>query len=164
MAAPATGFGYGERSSLNKSSIVPGPGAYTTPVKIGEAPKYFMGAKIEDLSSIKRAKDVPGPGQYNPVIEFTKRKDGCFSVGRGMRQPLDGKKNFVPGPGNYLDNNVTVPSLKGTPSFSFGSGKRPDPTGKKDSPPGPGHYRLRSTFADVPKYLITNQDEKHKLV
>lgn len=30
--------------------------------------------------------------------------------------------------------------------------------------PGPGHYRVKSTFADVPKYLIPNQNEEFKFV
>jgi hypothetical protein len=123
-----------------------------------------MGVKIEDLSSIKNAREIPGPGQYQPSIELVKKRDGCFSVGRGARPGLNGKKDLVPGPGTYLDNNIKIPSFKDSPSFGFGSGKRSDVIKGKDGPPGPGHYRLRSTFADVPKYLIPNQDEKYRLV
>lgn len=42
------------------------------------------------------------------------------------------------------------------PSYKFGSSARPGLARSKDPYPGPGHYRLRSTFADVPKYLIPN--------
>ena len=42
-SSPATGFGYGERQKLNKSTMIPGPGNYETPSKVGEGPKYIMG-------------------------------------------------------------------------------------------------------------------------
>lgn len=58
------GFGQGSRENLNKSAIVPGPGSYLSPQKIGEAPKYGMGLKLEDVSAAKRAQGIPGPGQY----------------------------------------------------------------------------------------------------
>jgi hypothetical protein len=44
--APATGFGYGERSSMSKSFIAPGPGTYKAPSAIGEGPRYHLGVKL----------------------------------------------------------------------------------------------------------------------
>lgn len=39
----------------------PGPGDYSLPPKIGEAPKYQMGLKLEP-NPLKEAAKVPGPG------------------------------------------------------------------------------------------------------
>jgi len=46
--APATGFGYGERSSMSKTFSIPGPGQYKSPSKIGEGPRYHLGIKLQD--------------------------------------------------------------------------------------------------------------------
>jgi hypothetical protein len=51
---------------MSKSALVPGPGKYETPSKLGEGPKYFIGQKLEDRSLIKKALAVPAPDQYEP--------------------------------------------------------------------------------------------------
>jgi len=57
-----------------------------------------------------------------------------------------------------------VTSFKESPKFGFGtSWQRPD-FKQKTEVPGPGHYRVRSTFADVPRYLIPNQPDEFKYV
>jgi hypothetical protein len=71
--APATGFGYGERSFLNKTFNAPGPGNYQTPTKVGEGPKYLMGIKLNDSILEKRAKLIPSPDNYNPKYNFIQR-------------------------------------------------------------------------------------------
>ena len=67
--APATGFGYGERSSLSKTFIAPGPGAYKSPTAIGEGPRYHLGVKLFDSYEAKRMKDLPAPNIYNPKFD-----------------------------------------------------------------------------------------------
>jgi hypothetical protein len=58
-------FGSEARNSMeNKGNkCVPGAGTYKIPSKVGEGPKYIIGAKIKsDLSPMK---NNPGPGTYN---------------------------------------------------------------------------------------------------
>ena len=46
--------------------IHPGPAEYAIPTKIGEAPRYIMGLKLE--KDIVKGKDLePGPADYNPI-------------------------------------------------------------------------------------------------
>ena len=47
------------------NASIPGPGDYTIPTKIGEAPKFQMGLKLEK-DYVKEAKTLPGPTDYNP--------------------------------------------------------------------------------------------------
>ena len=48
----------------------PGPGDYTLPPRIGDAPKYQMGLKLEP-NPLKETKKKPGPGEYNPIKSQT---------------------------------------------------------------------------------------------
>jgi hypothetical protein len=47
--------------------------------------------------------------------------------------------------------------FKDAPKWGFGSSERPEIGHKHVKVPGPGSYRLKSTFADVPAYLLPNQ-------
>jgi hypothetical protein len=49
---------------------VPGPGDYTIPPKIGDAPKYGMGLKLEK-DYVKEMKTIPGPADYSPNKSMT---------------------------------------------------------------------------------------------
>ncbi len=49
---------------------VPGPGDYTIPPKIGEAPKYGMGLKLEK-DYVKEMRKIPGPADYSPNKSMT---------------------------------------------------------------------------------------------
>jgi len=47
--------------------------------------------------------------------------------------------------------------LKEAPKWGFGSSERPSIAKINNvTVPGPGAYQLKSTFADVPSYLIPN--------
>ena len=70
----------------------------------------------------------------------------------------------MPGPGNYEKNENGISKFNEAPKFGFGTSKRPEPSPRKEGIPGPGHYRVKSTFADVPRYLIPNQDDKFKYI
>ena len=59
----------------------------------------------------------------------------------------------VPGPGAYENKRNELKDPKG--KVSFGRDEKFKHEDKKH--PGPGHYELKSTFADVPKYLLPNQ-------
>ena len=64
----------------------------------------------------------------------------------------------VPGPGSYIGGKPNMGYYKEAPKWGFGSGQRPAIEQKKNIVvPGPGTYMLKSTFADVPAYLIPNQ-------
>jgi hypothetical protein len=117
-----------------------------------------MGLKLEDISVIKRANQSPGPVAYSPRVEAIKQNQINFSVGKA-RRPSISTTYAVPGPGNYDNLNKTFSATSG--GFGFGSSaQRPAEASSKSLVPGPGQYRLRSTFADVPKYLIPNQKDE----
>ena len=62
----------------------------------------------------------------------------------------------MPGPGSYL-GKAAIANLKEAPKWGFGSSERPSIAKIKNvTVPGPGAYQLKSTFADVPSYLIPN--------
>lgn len=65
----------------------------------------------------------------------------------------------MPGPGSYAGKATTANvNFKDAPKWGFGSSDRPAIQQKGKGPvPGPGTYRLKSTFADVPSYLLPNQ-------
>ncbi|CDW79820.1 UNKNOWN [Stylonychia lemnae] len=156
--APSTGFGYGDRGYLNKTftDTIPGPGNYQTPTKLGEGPKYFIGQKLES----KRALILPSPDNYNPRFDTIQKRTGNYTVGRAQRISPE-KKNNVPGPGQYL-NQDSLTSFNVSPKYGFGSSSQ-RPHFKEQAPvPGPGAYKLKSTIADVPAYLIPNQNESYK--
>jgi hypothetical protein len=48
----------------------PGPGEYKIPTKIGEAPQYIMGLKLQQ-NVAKGQEHVPGPANYNPTKSQT---------------------------------------------------------------------------------------------
>lgn len=157
--APATGLGYGERSAMSKTFVSPGPGTYKSPSAIGEGPTYVLGARLVDSYEYKKAKELPSPVQYNPKFEALSKTQSVFSIGRAKREQITGPRKLnVPGPGAYIGPQPGMPNYKDAPKWGFGSSERPDIThGKKVAVPGPGSYKLKSTFADVPAYLIPNQ-------
>ena len=81
-ASPAAGFGYGERSSMNRTFTAPGPGTYKSSTRMGEGPKYQIGIKLEDHSILKKAILVPSPVAYNPSVDLSKEKMSVFSIGK----------------------------------------------------------------------------------
>jgi hypothetical protein len=44
----------------------PGPGEYRIPTKIGDAPHFIMGLKLEP-NPVKDKGLEPGPADYNPI-------------------------------------------------------------------------------------------------
>ena len=155
--APATGFGYGDRSSMSKSYIAPGPGAYKSPTAIGEGPRYHLGKKLFDTYEQKRMKDLPAPNVYNPKFDVMAKTTSVFSIGKAKRDEISSpSKVNVPGPGAYPGKTSMI-GYKDAPKWGFGSSERPEIGHKKVKVPGPGTYRLKSTFADVPSYLIPNK-------
>lgn len=125
--SPATGFGYGDRSYLNRTFTAPGPGSYQAPTKIGEGPKFHMGVKLEDQSIAKKAALIPSPVAYNPKVEYAKEKMAVFSIGKSLR-PSVARSSKVPGPGSYYDPTVLT-SFKESPQYGFGSSSRPEIVG-----------------------------------
>jgi hypothetical protein len=161
-ASPATGFGYGNRNILSRSFNIPGPGSYTSPSRIGEGPKFHISMKLEDNTLLKKAKEVPSPDNYTPSYNNVLRTQSVFSVSKSRRKSLSNKNN-VPGPGTYYDPSI-ISSFKGSPRFGFGSSLQRPSNLNKIEVPGPGYYRVNCTFADVPNYLIPNQNEEFKFV
>lgn len=160
--SPATGLGYGERSAMSKTFNSPGPGAYKSPSAIGEGPTYVLGARLNDPYTEKKAKEMPSPNAYNPKFDVLAKTQSVFSIGKSKREDIAGPNKLrVPGPGQYA-TKVILPSFKDAPKWGFGSSERPSITQmKKLAVPGPGAYKLKSTFADVPSYLIPNQQAQY---
>jgi len=119
-----------------------------------------LGARLENTYEIKKAKEVPSPNLYNPKFEAMARTQSVFSIGKSLREEISGNRKLkVPGPGAYLSpGKATLVNLRDSPKWGFGSSARPDIAkgSKTDKVPGPGAYKLKSTFADVPSYLIPN--------
>eukprot|EP00347_Sterkiella_histriomuscorum_P007720 403347820 len=160
--SPSTGFGYGNRSFLNRTFEMPGPGNYQTPTKVGEGPKYIMGAKLNNSILEKNAKEQPSPDNYNPKFEVVRKQTGVYSVSRAKRESME-RKNNVPGPGLYFQPDATS-SFRDSPKYGFGSSSQRPNFKQKVEVPGPGSYKLKSTIADVPAYLIPNQKLEYKFV
>ena len=55
-----------DERSKKFSTTIPGPGDYTLPPEIGEAPKYIMGLKLEK-DYVKEQRKLPGPTDYSPI-------------------------------------------------------------------------------------------------
>lgn len=163
MKAPATGLGYGERSVMNKTLNSPGPGTYQHPTSIGEGPTYILGARLFDSYETKKNKEQPSPFQYSPNFDVLSKTQSVFSIGKALRDDVTGPRRLnVPGPGTYIGPKPQMPNFKDAPKWGFGSSERPDiGAGKTKAVPGPGTYRLKSTFADVPAYLIPNQQPSY---
>ncbi len=51
--------------------------------------------------------------------------------------------------------------MRGGVAYKFGTSER---KGENDRNPGPGHYYLPVHFADVPRYVIKEQNEEFKWV
>jgi len=66
----------------------------------------------------------------------------------------------MPGPGAY---DVAKASHKTGLSYVFGSDQR-TPLKKSDGVPGPGAYKVPVYVADVPKYLLPEQNQEFKYV
>jgi hypothetical protein len=102
-------------------------------------------------------KDLPAPNIYNPKFDVMGKTASLFSIGKAKRDEITGPSKInVPGPGAYPGKTSMI-GYKDAPKWGFGSSERPDIGHKNVKVPGPGSYRLKSTFADVPSYLIPNK-------
>jgi len=102
--------------------------------------------------------ELPAPNVYNPKFEVLAKTQSVFSIGKAKREEITGPRKLnVPGPGAYPGRTSMI-GYKAEPKWGFGSSERPAIDKVKNTVvPGPGTYKLRSTFADVPAYLIPNQ-------
>lgn len=93
------------------------------------------------------------------------KTQSVFSIGKSLREEISGNRKLnVPGPGAYLSpGKSTLANLKDAPKWGFGSSERPNIAKGNTTTkvPGPGAYKLKSTFADVPGYLIPNQQPSY---
>lgn len=95
---------------------------------------------------------VPGPGAYDNKNSWLTGQ-GRYTVGKGSRD--QSSLSFVPGPGTYdKSGDIKLKDPKG--KITFGKDSRIKYESNKT--PGPGSYTLKSTFADVPKYLLPNMN------
>lgn len=98
---------------------------------------------------------VPGPGSYE-YDRYNKdawlKGQGRYSVTKSPRDTMN--KSFVPGPGAYDNGLVKLTEPKGKVTFGRDSKIKYE----LNKTPGPGSYTIKPTFADVPKYLLPNQN------
>lgn len=73
----------------------PGPGQYSAPYLLGNAPKYSIGK--EPRGNLKNA-EVPGPGQYESNLN-NRNKAPQYSI--SSVRPKTAFNSYVPGPGQY---------------------------------------------------------------
>lgn len=69
-------------------------------------------------------------------------------------------KDPNPGPGAYDARDY---NLSGYTSIAYTIPKDESPE-RDNGYPGPGHYKIPVKFADVPRYILPNQNEEFKYV
>lgn len=181
-------FGTGKRSTqnLNKSVLMPGPGAYEPTSEFGNKGNGIgFGKSIR--GNAKNQHLMPGPGQYT-VNDILFRDPKAASL---KGRPKTTKEELRPGPGHYKSS-----SINNSPAYSMGiktklkeltergnpgpGGYNPEYTKVKQSPPGvafgspskatmkgdnmpgPGQYALRTTVGtEGPSYGIRGRHEHH---
>lgn len=143
---------------ISPDPSIPGPGAYSIPVKFGkEGPKFTIGGS---KSPIKAASLSPGPGAYH---QFDRCNIGKYTLSSfkniqvhsfapsSSERFIRNKASGSPAPGNYnidkgfLRNSTILSTVKSEGSHKFGLAKR-TPLNSKNESPGPGSYRLPSDF------------------
>lgn len=105
------------------------------PPKIGEAPKYQMGLKLEP-NPLKEARKLPGPGYYDPIKTGTTLMYSMSGKNDGNLSP----DKLTPGPGTYSDmRNIYYSTLPGS---KIGRDDRRSYFLRSASheKPGPGNY------------------------
>ena len=156
----------------------PGVGEYTPEYNL-KLP-FSSAITIPKETKIEKVQDVPGPGAYQPFQQSTIVKDNGGIFGKDPRDVRPPESHFNPGPGDY--NSHIDPQFFES-HMAFGREKQRADWDKRDTPgpgkyykpetasngitfpkevkkikdngvPGPGKYDIKSTVADVPKYLI----------
>lgn len=116
--------------------------------------KSRMSIKIAEKQKDLSSSFVPGPGAYE-ADKYNKdawlKGQGRYSLGKSARDFANNSE--VPGPGSY-DKNTKI--LEPNGKVTFGRDSKIKYADSKT--PGPGSYTLKPTFADVPKYLLPNQN------
>jgi Sperm-tail PG-rich repeat len=80
---------------------VPGPGSFNPSIDFSKsrAPGYsIVGRGGSGFSNLYA---TPGPGSYNSHKHVIHKEAPSFGFGSSTRKPLDGQKDWVPGPGEY---------------------------------------------------------------
>jgi hypothetical protein len=133
----------------HKFSQTAGPGDYNIAPKIGDAPKYGMGLKLEK-DYVKEMRTLPGPTDYSPSKTMTTIKYPNYSMSGKHEAPSP----LVPGPGQY-DDKITL-HYSTLPGSKIGRDSRQSYFLKSSSyeKPGPGDYE-KPCFTDksqAPKF------------
>jgi hypothetical protein len=82
-----------------------------------------------------------------------------YGMGSGPKHEIDlSTRRIVPGPGNY-DSELRNSQFGG---ISFAKAIRQGE--RNHGIPGPGTYRVPVKFADVPKYILPSQEDRHRFV
>ena len=117
----------------------PGPGAYTSPLKINSSFGIITGSPSNEVSKIK--KQPLGPGSYNPNYLVSKTSSKGFSITGKNKEKVG---NDSPGPGQY-----EVKSTLSKTKYNFGRSERKWFNVDKEVP-GPGVYEVSPIR---PKYM-----------
>lgn len=80
------------------AKLVPGPGSYEEPRKVGSGPEYTMRLKPDD----NKPNQNPAPTDYNPEVNFysVKERPVGVKIGKELRPGLH-NTNDTPGAGTY---------------------------------------------------------------
>lgn len=132
---PSWSLSKDERDRVHTAGGNPGPGEYKIPTKLGEAPHYYMGLKLErNFTKDKLAE--PGPGKYDPIKSQTTLK---YTMS-GKHETNVSPNKVTPGPGNYSDMRALY--YQTLPGSKIGRDTRKSYFLKSASyeKPGPGNY------------------------
>lgn len=126
------------QGSLEKIIKTPGPGAYESHVNNRrKAPSYGLGSEPRKFGGTQKSFTVPGSNTYNPSADLTQSSAAKWGFGSQERKgPIDMKRAFAPGPGNYEIKSKAFNSQN--PRFFLG--QKLSPLKPNTTVPGAGAY------------------------
>jgi hypothetical protein len=142
---------------------VPGPGSYISDANTQKRPQKSkqkgFGSAERQNGMIRNSKAVPGPGNYNFPLSMDMQNRGFTMKGKIKDYETD-KKSKLPGPGQYLDGNLSYTHKK-SPSVAISKEMKSSNSSSKlinITAPGPGSYEPKNEFTkrSASKWKMSN--------
>lgn len=156
--ASSVSFGTSKRTDFTRGGEETPGAKYNIDPKLNPVTK---GAPLVGKAKNKKPTETPAPNNYEiKTSALTRWKKGfSASMGRGPR--LVGPKNNSPSPAEYLLKQIF--DKKGG-AMTRSKRRSSQLSSSLLATPGPGHYKIPVKVANIPKYALTEQDEKFKFV
>lgn len=154
-------FGGAERSLLDISKSLPGPGSYNLNRTFDSNAGGISILSKRRESDLIGASRLPGPGSYEPSLLF-KKKAPAYRLGSAPRSQAIKDQMLVPGPGEYSPDYI-----KKSRKVRIGTALRKSLAETAETP-GPGAYEQDTglkrglTHIIVPKREDTSQSQKDR--